>query len=146
MKITLLQPFILVGLFTWAPATEAVRDCYVGSAPFCNNSLASDTACRGLEVTTADGWKRMDCDYVLYNIPATGRNTSKWLVIHAGGCDTFTAELGDFFAPDLALNIWGLRTCGGFRDSLCASRHNYDSCDALHISWFMPPLHPTIAP
>jgi len=57
------------------------RDCYVGDPPFCNNSLASDSSCRGLEVSNIDGWKRMDCDYVLYSIPAKERITNKWIVI-----------------------------------------------------------------
>jgi hypothetical protein len=146
MKNSLLAHYALYGLLSCASAKAAERDCYTGSPPLCNNSLASDPTCRGLEVTTADGWKRMDCDYILYNIPSTARSTRKWLVIHAGGCDTFTGDLGDFFAPDLELNIFGLRPCGGFQDSLCASRHDYDSCTAFHISWYMPPLHPTIAP
>ncbi|KYK58749.1 hypothetical protein DCS_05767 [Drechmeria coniospora] len=122
------------------------RDCFVGSPPLCNNSLASDTACRGLEVTTIDGWKRMDCDYVVYNVPTEARDTKKWIVIHSGGCDTNTGEIGDFFAVSLGLNLFGLRPCGGFADSLCASRHDYSQCNAFHISWYMPQLHPTYAP
>src|SRR5271163_2490926 len=127
-------------------AAVPIRDCYVGEPPFCNNSLASDPTCRGLEVSTADGWERMDCDYVLYNIPAQSRITQKWLVIHAGECDTYTEKLGDFFAPDMQLNIFGLRPCGGYEDSLCAAAHDYNVCTAFHISWYMPPLHPTYAP
>lgn len=136
----------LYSLLNFVRAQVPDRDCYVGSPPQCNNSLASDPNCRGLEVTTVNGWKRMDCDYVLYNIPATARNTKKWLVIHAGGCDTYTEDLGDFFAPDMELNIFGLRPCGGFADSLCAASHDYDICNALHLSWHLPALHPTIAP
>ncbi|ODA83802.1 hypothetical protein RJ55_02318 [Drechmeria coniospora] len=130
----------LCSLLSLALAKVPIRDCYLGSPPYCNNSLAADPTCRGLEVTTADGWKRMDCDYVIYNIPATARQTRKWIVIHAGACDTYTEFLGDYFAPTLGLNIFGLRPCGGFEDSLCAARHDYDSCIALHASWFMP--HP----
>jgi hypothetical protein len=122
------------------------HDCYDGPPEFCNNSLASDTSCRGLEVTSSDGWKRMDCDYAVYNIPAPSRVTDKWLVIHAGGCDTYTEDLGDFFAPDMDLNIFGIRPCGGFEESLCAAVHNYDICEALHISWYFPALDPTFAP
>jgi hypothetical protein len=89
----------------------------------------------------------MDCDYVVYNIPATARKTKKWLVIHAGFCDTWTEFLGDYFAPDMGLNIIGLRPCGGYENSLCAATHGYDVCAALHVSWFLPPLHPTaVAP
>ncbi|KAI5461830.1 hypothetical protein BGZ63DRAFT_444589 [Mariannaea sp. PMI_226] len=136
----------IYSLFNSALAKVSTRDCYVGSPPQCNNSLASDPTCRGLEVTTADGWKRMDCDYVVYNIPTTRRNTKKWLVIHAGGCDTYTEDLGDFFAPDMGLNIFGLRPCGGFADSLCASQHDYDICTMIHIPWLLPALHPTNTP
>lgn len=146
MRGFLLTINALTGLLSSAIASPPTRDCYTGSSPLCNNSLASDTACRGLQVTTADGWKQMNCDYVIYNIPTTTRITEKWLVIHSGGCDTFTGELGDFFAPDLELNIFGLRPCGGFQDSLCASLHDYDPCNAFHISWYFPSLHPTIAP
>lgn len=88
----------------------------------------------------------MDCDYALYNVPATGPDADKWLVIHAGGCDTYTENLGDFFALDMDLSLFGIRPCGGFEDSLCASRHNYDSCDAFHISWLFPALQPTHVP
>ena len=124
-------------------ASVPPRDCYMGQPPLCNNSLASDPTCRGLEVSTADGWERMDCDYVLYNIPASQRTTQKWLVIHAGVCDTFTEKLGDFFAPDMQLNIFGLRPCGGYQDSLCAAAHDYNVCSAFHISWYFPSLLPT---
>lgn len=115
MRGFLLTINALTGLLSSAIASPPTRDCYTGSSPLCNNSLASDTACRGLQVTTADGWKQMNCDYVIYNIPTTTRITEKWLVIHSGGCDTFTGELGDFFAPDLELNIFGLRPCGDFK-------------------------------
>lgn len=134
--------FVLCALAQKLP----IRDCYIGSPPQCNNSLASDPSCRGLEVTTLDGWKRMDCDYVLYNVPTTARETKKWLIIHAGGCDDYTENIGDFYAPDMELNIYGLRPCGGFEDSLCASQHGYDECTALHISWGFPSLNPTYAP
>ena len=122
------------------------RQCFIGESPLCNNSLALDPTCRGLQISTLDGWKRMDCDYALYNIPATTRNTKKWIVIHAAGCDTWTGALGDYFAPDLQLNLYGLRPCGGYQDSLCAAAHDYDICTALHISWYMPALHPTVSP
>jgi hypothetical protein len=121
------------------------RDCFEGGPPMCNNSIAGDPTCRGLRVTTADAWKRMDCDYVVYNIPAAN-HTNKWIVIHAGGCDTYTEDLGDFFAPDLQLNIFGLRPCGGFANSLCAAAHGYDICAALHTSWAMPAINPTYMP
>lgn len=135
---------VLYALFnTFAIATAPQRDCYVGSPPFCNNSLTSDPTCRGLDVATLDGWKRMDCDYALYNVPTTARTTKKWIVIHSGGCDTYADLLGDFFAPDLALNLFGLRPCGGFVDSLCASRHDYDICTTIHLSFIFTPLHPT---
>jgi len=52
-------------------ADPSIRDCYVGDPPSCNNSLSADTACRGINVTTSDGWKRMDCDHALYNVLAT---------------------------------------------------------------------------
>jgi len=136
--------------FSWLVTIECAnvteRQCFVGEPPLCNNSLAADPTCRGLEISTLDGWKRMDCDYVLYNIPATTRTTQKWIVIHAAGCDTWTGALGDYFAPDLQLNLYGLRPCGGYQDSLCAAAHNYDICTALHISWYLPALHPTVAP
>jgi hypothetical protein len=135
---------LLLALFGLTLATIPIRDCYTGSPPQCNNSLAEDPTCRGLEVTSMDGWKRMDCDYVLYNVPSSTRpSTKKWIVIHAGGCDTYTEDLGDYFAPDLGLNLFGIRPCGGFEDSLCAATHGYDECAALHISWGFPSLQPT---
>ena len=54
----------------------------------------------------------MDCGYVLYNIPATARSTKKWVVIYAGGCYTCIEGLGDFFGPNMGLNIFGLCPCG----------------------------------
>jgi hypothetical protein len=142
-----LWPFVcLCCLVANIRASVTSRQCFVGQPPLCNNSLASDPTCRGLEVSNTDGWKRMDCDYAVYEIPATARDTKKWLVIHAAGCDTWTGALGDFFASDMQLNIFGLRPCGGYEDSLCAAAHDYDICTALHISWYMPALHPTVAP
>lgn len=142
---TMTMLFVLYSIISVVSAATN-RDCYIGDPPFCNNSLTADSTCRGLEVDTLDGWKRMDCDYVIYNVPTTKRNTNKWLVIHAGGCDTYTENLGDFFSTDMWLNVFGLRPCGGFIDSACAAKHNYDICEATHISWYFPALHPTIAP
>ena len=142
----LVVTYSLYGLLRCASAEIPNRDCFTGSPPLCNNSLTSDSTCRGLDVTTLDGWKRMDCDYAVYNVPSVSQSTQKWLVIHAGGCDTFTGGLGDFFAPNLGLNIFGLRPCGGFQDSLCANLHDYDPCKAFHVSWYMPPVHMTYAP
>lgn len=116
------------------------RDCFTGPAPFCNNSLAEDPTCRGVNVDTIDVWKRMDCDYAIYNVPAQNRDTNKWLVVHAGVCDSFTEELGDYFAPSMDLNLFGLRQCGGFQNSLCYAVHGFSTCAALHVSWFLPQL------
>lgn len=137
---------VLFNTISLVSCSFPLRDCYVGEAPFCNNSIASDPDCRGIEVTTADGWKRMDCDYAVYNIPTTQRETNKWLVIHAGMCDSYTEDLGDFFSVDMGLNIFGLRPCGGFVNSLCASVHGFDSCVALHSSWLFPALQDVIKP
>lgn len=145
VKISMIVMLLSI-IFRGAVANVPIRDCYIGEPPFCNNSLASDPKCRGFEVTTADGWKRMDCDYVLYNIPSPTRTTNKWIVIHAGGCDTYTEYLGDFFAPDMRLNLYGLRPCGGFDDSECYAASGYDICTALHISWYFPALNPLSAP
>lgn len=39
----------------------------------------------------------------------------------------------------MSLNIFGLRPCGGFESSLCLANHQYSICNALHISWSLPP-------
>jgi hypothetical protein len=127
-------------------ADATTRQCFIGEPPLCNNSLLYDPTCRGLNVSTPDAWKRMDCDYVVYNIPTTTRETKKWIVIHAAGCDTWTGALGDYFAPDMELNLFGLRPCGGYEDSLCNANADFDLCTALHISWYFPAIHPTVAP
>ena len=141
------HPILLSLLFGLVSASGSItRQCYIGEPPLCNNSLAADKNCRGVFDNTLNGYKRMDCDYVIYDIPTTQRNTSKWILIHSGGCDSNTGYMGDYFSQDMGLNLFGLRTCAGFEESLCANLHDYSACDATHVSFFGSPPNATYAP
>ncbi|KAL4437128.1 hypothetical protein ABPG75_004267 [Micractinium tetrahymenae] len=111
------------------PAAADDHDCVVPEPQgTCVSPLVADPMCRGQNTTDPEAWMSMDCDYVIYDIPAE-EPTNKWIVVHAGDCDNWTAEMGDYFSKAAGTNLFGLRQ---------------SRCDALHISWTMPDQPPTI--
>eukprot|EP00457_Paulinella_chromatophora_P008259 gb/GEZN01008290.1/.p1 GENE.gb/GEZN01008290.1/~~gb/GEZN01008290.1/.p1 ORF type:complete len:353 (+),score=39.84 gb/GEZN01008290.1/:170-1228(+) len=124
-----------------AQSSASGHDCYVNdplmSAP-CSNPLLEDKKCVVIHSKNPSDWDRMDCDIVVFNVPAR-RPTSKWLVIHAGGCDTDTEHIGDYFAAEKTWNYFGLRPCAGLVQSKCIAEYQFDVCLTLHMSWVASP-------
>ncbi|KAI9034512.1 hypothetical protein DFJ74DRAFT_649757 [Hyaloraphidium curvatum] len=112
------------------------HDCYDGPPDKCAHPLKGDRACRGKVATSSAAWRDITCDYLLYDGKAR-KATKNWIVIHAGGPDTYTENLGDYFSARLGSNLWGLRPCSGFSGSACEWYHNGSLNDALHVSWLM---------
>lgn len=127
---------------TVRPTAADDHDCVVPGPPgACVSPLVDDPMCRGANSSDPEAWLSMDCDYVIYDIPAP-EPTDKWIVVHAGDCDNWTAEMGDYFSKAAETNLFGLRQCMGLNDDTCVL--NRSRCDALHISWTMPDQPPTM--
>jgi hypothetical protein len=135
-----LLPALLALALLALPVRADVHDCvFPASTPNglpCEHPLALDQTCRGkLNATTRDAYLDMDCDYVIYDVKAP-QPTHKYIMIHSGRCDIWTAELGDWVSEATGSNLVGLRTCMGLDFAVCTLKHS--ECDMLHVSWAQP--------
>ncbi|KAK9819689.1 hypothetical protein WJX72_001169 [[Myrmecia] bisecta] len=85
----------------------------------------------------------MDCDYVIYDVKAEAPS-NKYIVIHAGGCDTYTEVIGDWAYNATGYNLFGLRPCVGIDTQTCTL--NRSVCVTIHVSWTMPSQPPQLDP
>lgn len=110
-----------------------VNDPAMAQYAACKNPLVSDKNCRVTNGSSVLDANRMDCEVMFTSIPAKTAS-KKWIVIHAGGCDTDTEVSGDYFSKDGKYNYFSLRPCAGMAESKCLAAYNGDICSALHMT------------